>query len=58
MNCFVCDGEGRQVTALALCRGCNIGLCREHLVEEWSTPGPGGFKYRHREGEPANDPAS
>jgi hypothetical protein len=45
MNCFVCDGEGRQITALALCKGCNIGLCREHLVEELSTPGPGGFKY-------------
>jgi hypothetical protein len=46
MKCFVCDGRGRETEAVAICRDCSIGLCREHLVEESRAVGAGGLKYR------------
>ncbi|HEY1359004.1 MAG TPA: DUF2180 family protein [Thermoleophilaceae bacterium] len=45
MNCFVCAGEGKEVSAVALCQGCAVALCRDHLAEELRSPGPGGLKY-------------
>ena len=45
MNCYVCDRAGRVTAAVAICRSCQVALCREHLDEELLRPGPGGARY-------------
>lgn len=45
MNCYVCDGSGRVTAAVAICRNCQVALCREHLDEDLLTPAPGGTSY-------------
>ncbi|MBI3966312.1 MAG: DUF2180 family protein [Chloroflexi bacterium] len=36
--CHECAMDGRQEPAVALCRFCNIGLCKVHLVELYERP--------------------
>jgi hypothetical protein len=45
MNCYVCERGGALSTAVAICGSCSVALCRTHLDEELSTPGPGGLRY-------------
>jgi hypothetical protein len=33
MLCYSCAEQGIHQSAIALCRGCSAGLCREHLRE-------------------------
>lgn len=34
MNCYMCGSTGNVVAAVAICRYCGVGLCREHLDED------------------------
>jgi hypothetical protein len=33
MHCYVCAEQGVEQPAVALCRSCSAGLCRQHLRE-------------------------
>jgi hypothetical protein len=45
VNCYVCDRAGRATVAVALCKNCEVALCREHLDEELLSVGPGGASF-------------
>jgi len=34
MVCYVCHSEGRRTEAVAVCMGCGVALCPDHLVRE------------------------
>jgi len=34
MNCYVCNKQGRETPAVAICIVCGMALCAEHLVRE------------------------
>jgi len=34
MNCYVCNKQGKDTPAVAICIVCGMALCREHLVRE------------------------
>lgn len=46
MNCYMCDGAGRTVAAVAICHHCGAALCRDHLDEDLLAPRPRGH-VRH-----------
>jgi hypothetical protein len=44
MICYVCLAHGqRETPAVAICRGCNAGLCLAHVAEAAHDAGPGGM---------------
>jgi hypothetical protein len=38
MQCYMCAREGRTHEAVAVCPDCFVGLCMEHLEEEFRAP--------------------
>ena len=34
MKCYICDQEGKETEALAICIVCGIAVCRKHLFRE------------------------
>ncbi len=44
MHCYECVKTGVDTAAVALCQGCNAGLCLRHLREAASDLGPGGTR--------------
>ena len=34
MNCYVCNKQGKEKSAVAICIVCGMALCEEHLVRE------------------------
>jgi hypothetical protein len=46
MNCYVCDNTGRAVTGVAVCHGCGVALCREHLDDDLLGDRPQGQTRR------------
>ena len=44
MNCYVCAKQGKEQSAVALCRSCSVALCMDHLAE-LQTHSRGGMKY-------------
>jgi hypothetical protein len=38
MLCHECWMRGEEAPAVALCRHCSVGLCKEHLVEAYRHP--------------------
>ncbi|NYT17726.1 MAG: DUF2180 family protein [Methanomicrobiales archaeon] len=34
MKCYICDIEGAEHEAVAVCQICGMGLCREHAIRE------------------------
>ena len=44
MNCYVCQQQGREQTAVAVCTHCGAALCQEHFAER-QTYRVGGMNY-------------
>lgn len=34
MYCYLCDDQGYEEHAVAVCHSCGIGLCRHHLDQD------------------------
>ena len=34
MKCYICDQEGKETDAIAICIVCGIAVCKEHSVRE------------------------
>ena len=34
MKCYICDEEGKETWAIAICFVCGIAVCKEHQVRE------------------------
>ncbi len=34
MKCYICDQEGKETDAIAICIACGIAVCRKHSVRE------------------------
>jgi Uncharacterized protein conserved in archaea (DUF2180) len=46
MNCYLCDDATRETPAVATCRHCGVGLCREHLDRDLLATRPHGMSRR------------
>jgi hypothetical protein len=46
MNCYLCDASDEREVAVAICRSCGAGLCREHLDQELVGARGGGMVRR------------
>lgn len=42
MQCYLCDSVGRAIEAVAICRGCGVGLCRDHMDQGLLADRPAG----------------
>jgi hypothetical protein len=38
MHCYMCDRDGRAQVAVAVCPDCFVGLCADHLAQEFQHP--------------------
>jgi hypothetical protein len=34
LKCYICDQEGKETDAIAICIVCGIAVCKEHSVRE------------------------
>ncbi len=34
MKCYICDQEGKETDAIAICIVCGIAVCKEHSIRE------------------------
>lgn len=34
MKCYICDQEGKETAAIAICIVCGIAVCRKHQIRE------------------------
>ncbi|MEE8191021.1 MAG: DUF2180 family protein [Candidatus Scalindua sediminis] len=34
MKCYICDQEGKETDAIAICIVCGIAVCRKHQIRE------------------------
>ncbi len=48
MHCHECARDGNERPALAHCRFCLVGLCKEHLVESFRSELVPRYACRHR----------
>ena len=48
MNCHECARAEVERSAVALCRHCSVGLCKDHLVEMLSSPTKPFYTCLHR----------
>jgi hypothetical protein len=46
VNCYMCDNAGDMGVAVAICHGCGVALCREHLDEDLLGDRPQGLTRR------------
>jgi hypothetical protein len=46
VNCYMCDSTGGMGAAVAICHGCGVALCREHLDEDLLSERSGGHTVR------------
>ena len=46
MNCYMCDNTGGMGVTVAICHGCGVALCREHLDEDLLGARPQGLTRR------------
>jgi len=42
MQCYLCDSIGRPTDAVAICRECGVGLCRNHMDQALLAVRPAG----------------
>lgn len=52
MLCHECAAEATDRPAVAVCKFCFVGLCKEHLVEFFGETTAPQFTCAHRAGEP------
>lgn len=45
MKCYMCDLEGGDSEAVAICIVCGMGLCLEHAIREELFIREGGIEY-------------
>lgn len=52
MRCYICDQQGKESPAVAICVVCGMGLCRDHAIREelsmWETVHQGPAPTRRR----------
>ena len=46
MYCYMCESAGGMSVAVAICHGCGVALCREHLDEDLLSDRPQGLTRR------------
>ncbi len=34
MKCYICNNEGKETDAIAICIVCGIAVCKEHQIRE------------------------
>ncbi len=44
MKCYICDQEGKETDAIAICIVCGIAVCKEHSIRE-QTPVTETYKW-------------
>lgn len=47
MHCYMCAIEGTQQNAVATCKFCSVGLCLEHVAEDYAEPYPMRYTCNH-----------
>ena len=52
MNCHECAMDGVQGPAVAICRFCMVGLCKQHLVESFRGGPVPQYNCRHQAAAP------
>lgn len=45
MKCYVCEQEGKDTEAVAICIVCGMGLCKDHLIHEELDMWVGGYPF-------------
>jgi len=45
MKCYICNEEGKDSDAVAICIVCGMGLCSQHAIREETEMWTGGYPF-------------